>query len=510
MIRRVIPFLLLASPLAAATYAVGPEQALTSIGAVPWATLQPGDLVLIHHRSTPYREKWVINCSGTTSKPIIVRGVPAADGTRPIISGDGAVTAPGLDFWNDARGLLKIGGANTPDHSGPPSHIVIEGLVLQDAYQDHDFTDDHGNAVDYTRNAAGLYIETGAHITIRSCELTGNGNGIFCAGETREVLIEDCYIHGNGVVGSLYEHNTYTEATGLIYRGNRFGSLRSGALGNNLKDRSSGLQVIANWIAGGNRCLDLVDSDHATRLADPRYRETTVVGNVLLKRDGGNSQVIHYGGDSGDTEVYRKGTLRLYHNTIYSTRSTNTTLIRLSSSDEYCDARCNIIHVTEGSGALALLDDTGTLDLRGNWLTNGWTLSHSSGASGTVHEPVANVTGDDPQWQAPASEDFTPSLGSLNRDSAVAIPDFPPDRQYQPLTGSHRRYDDGAPDRGAIERHNALQRRLHITIDRPDVAPAIERPAGAATHSGCDDQWHIRDLFNDETCIVTWYQIASG
>jgi hypothetical protein len=46
--------------LRAATYEVGPNKPLTAIGQVPWESLQAGDTVLIHWRSTPYKEKWVI------------------------------------------------------------------------------------------------------------------------------------------------------------------------------------------------------------------------------------------------------------------------------------------------------------------------------------------------------------------------------------------------------------------------------------------------------------------
>lgn len=58
--RRFLALLVLvlaAHPAAATTYEVGPGQPYTSIGAVPWHTLGPGDLVLIHWRPTPYRKR---------------------------------------------------------------------------------------------------------------------------------------------------------------------------------------------------------------------------------------------------------------------------------------------------------------------------------------------------------------------------------------------------------------------------------------------------------------------
>ena len=68
--------------------------------------------MLIHWRAAPYREKWVICRAGTASAPIIVRGVPdPATGALPVIDGDGAATRSQLNYWNEARGVIKIGGA---------------------------------------------------------------------------------------------------------------------------------------------------------------------------------------------------------------------------------------------------------------------------------------------------------------------------------------------------------------------------------------------------------------
>jgi len=45
---------------AATTYEVGPGKHYANINDVPWESLQAGDTVLIHWRSTPYKEKWVM------------------------------------------------------------------------------------------------------------------------------------------------------------------------------------------------------------------------------------------------------------------------------------------------------------------------------------------------------------------------------------------------------------------------------------------------------------------
>src|SRR5687767_13158840 len=79
----------------ATTYNVGPGQSFSTIGAVPWATLQPGDMVLIHWRPQSYAEKWVIGRSGTAAMPITIRGVPGPNGELPVITGQNATTPPG-------------------------------------------------------------------------------------------------------------------------------------------------------------------------------------------------------------------------------------------------------------------------------------------------------------------------------------------------------------------------------------------------------------------------------
>ena len=108
----------------------------------------------------------------------------------------------------------------------------------------------------------------------------------------------------------------------------------------------AGLIVRNNWIESGNRQLDLVDAEDSQTLVNhPNYHTTYVYGNILIEPDNaGNSQIMHYGGDSGTTADYRKGELYFYNNTVISTRSGNTTLVRLSTEDETCKAFNNIIY----------------------------------------------------------------------------------------------------------------------------------------------------------------------
>jgi hypothetical protein len=177
-----------------------------------------------------------------------------------------------------------------------------------------------------------------------------------------------------------------------------------------------------NWIEGGNRQLDLVDSD--TLYTRPEYGTTLVYGNVLVEPDGaGNSQIVHYGGDSGDEDVYRKGTLHLYNNTVVSTRSGNTTLLRLGTNDEHANVRNNVVWVTAAGSALAIVSTAGIVDLRNNWLKTGWQASHDGGGfAGDVNDLGGNLAGASPGFVNAGVQDFHLAAGSpcVNAGGALA------------------------------------------------------------------------------------------
>jgi hypothetical protein len=354
---------LLSSSLYAATvYEVGPSQTYSAIGDVPWESLAPGDTVRIHWRATAYHEKWVICRRGTAQAPITISGVAGPSGNLPVIDGSAATTRAALDFWGEERGVIKIGGANVPEDT-TPTCIVIENLVVRNGRPPYTFTGRHG-ASSYYNNCAAIYIEKGEHIALRNCTLTNCGNGLFSAHASGDVLVENCLISDNGIEDSIYEHNVYTESASIVFQFNHLARLRPNCGGNNLKDRSAGTVIRYNYIEGGNRQLDLVDSDSDTIRSLPSYGSTYVYGNVLVEFDGSdNSQICHYGGDSEIVAKYRKGTLFFYSNTVVSHRTGNTTLLRLSTNGESCDCRNNILDAVAGSGRLAVMDNTGHVSL---------------------------------------------------------------------------------------------------------------------------------------------------
>ncbi len=438
----------------ATNYEVGPGKPYTEIESVPWESLLPGDTVSIYWRPQAYLAKWVICRVGTQSNPIVVRGIPNGSGVRPVIDGREAVTRTQLNFWNEQRGVIKIGGANSPADT-TPEHIIIEDLDIRSGRPGFYFTGRNGRT-EYVNNCAAVYVEKGNHLTVRRCMLHDCGNGIFIGHLTENALIEYCSIFDNGIENSIYEHNTYTEAKGIVYQFNHFGSLRSGCLGNNLKDRSAGLVVRYNWIENGNRQLDLVDSDYQDLINDQSYRSTFVYGNILIEADGqGNSQMIHYGGDSGDETRYRKGTLYLYNNTIISTRSGNTTLVRMPTNDESCVARNNILYTTASGDKFAVIStDAGNMEFHNNAIKPGWVIAHGS-TSGTL-DARNTIETNTPGFADFANQDFHLLSNSVCVDTAMAMPAAVPAAhavvsEYIVHTQSKLRAQDAVMDLGAYE-----------------------------------------------------------
>ena len=453
--KRLLLILMFPAAASAATYEVGPGQTYANIGDVPWESMGAGDLVLIHHRAQPYQEKFVIAVEGTQQQPFIVRGVPGAGGELPVIDGRDATTRSQINFWGESRGVIKVGGANSPNVD-VPTWIVIENLDIRSGRTPFSFTGRDG-LTNYSDNAASVYIENGQNVLVKNCIIHDSGNGIFVSAASRNITVDGCWIYDNGIDGSIYMHNTYTAAIGMTYQYNHFGPLRTNCGGNNLKDRSAGLVVRYNWIESGNRQLDLVDAEDSAELVNhPSYHQTFVYGNVLVEHDGdGNSQILHYGGDSGTTADYRKGTLYFYNNTVVSTRSGNTTLMRLSTNEEIADCRNNVIYVTDSGNRLALLNEAGQLSIRNNWMKSNWQDCHGS-LTGTITDDGGNVTGTAPGFVNEGTQDYHLDTGSdcINAGAARhadVLPDHEVTGQYVKHQGREARPQDAVIDIGAFE-----------------------------------------------------------
>jgi hypothetical protein len=433
-------------------YDVGPGMEYNNPSEVPWESLEPNTLVRIHFREEPYAAKWVIAVSGTDGSPIVVRGI-LDNGKRPVITGDDATTRLALDYWNENRSVLKIGGSSRPSEF--PEYIIIENLEIKSARPAYSFTNDSGYSGNYSSNAAAIHVEMGSHIIIRNCILHDCANGFFAGSQASDLLLEKNHIYNNGIENSIYQHNNYTECLGITFQYNHFGPLRQGCKGNNLKDRSAGTLIRYNWIEAGNRTIDLVESDHEDLLNDPSYSQTHVYGNILIKHDvQENGQVLHYGGDGGDYSKYRKGTLWFFNNTIVSYRSGNTTLFGLSSNDEHVESFNNIVYAVAGGSRLAVMGEKGVVNLYHNWLNQEWKPVHGT-LLGTL-TASGNIVGNLPGFNNFSARDYSlseegPCLNAGTGLPPLLLPDHNLLHQYVEHQGYRLRPIDGILDLGAFE-----------------------------------------------------------
>jgi hypothetical protein len=441
-------------------YEVGPGKQYTTPNDVPWESLQPSSIIRIHYRLEPYRTKWVISTFATENDPVVILGIPDNNGNLPIISGDNATYRTTLYYLNDERSVVKVGNYTGSNDQDRPAWIFIENLDIRTGRPGYYFTNRNNQTEEYNTNAASIHIEEGNHIAIKGCIIHDSGNGIFAGHFSSNILISGNIIFDNGFEGdsnraNYYEHNTYTGSNGIIYEYNYMGPLRAGCGGNNLKDRSTGTIIRYNYIEAGSRQLDLVESRYFYQ--EPDYNETFVYGNILVEPDiGGNSQIIHYGGDSNPTKTYyyRQGTIHIYHNTIISKRSGNTTLIRLSLDNAAADIRNNIIYTT--SNRLALTNGRGNLYLFNNWLTNNYQNSFEP-TSATILDESGNLTGREPGFMDFNLGNFhlaaaSPCLsGSTNQAAATTA--HPVLKQYiKPGSYELRNKYGNTADMGAYER----------------------------------------------------------
>ncbi len=388
--------------------------------AVPWVNLAPGDTVRIHYRSEPYRRIIGLRSVGTAEQPIKICGVKGPNGEFPVISGENAIPVSGYLYdWGTEPGsnigdygLILIGRSGT---AGDPwlhkaEHIMIENLKITGAYIENCYTPPGESPRHFVRGAAGIRVTNGNNITIRGCEITGNGNGIFLRGDdnggegtiTRNTLIEGNHVYGNGNIGSDTQHNIYSQGVAPIFQYNRIGRQRPGAGGSSLKDRSSGTVIRYNWIESGARTLDLVEAEDASLVVvEADYGNAYVYGNILINEidDTDNyvsaTHIVHFGADNfandetgectaPEPDICRSGTLYFFNNTVIIKDYRNITqgsywiqdrVFELSVTLATADIRNNIFHLYAPNGYpnLTLMRQHGTANLNGvNWITAGW------------------------------------------------------------------------------------------------------------------------------------------
>lgn len=348
------------------TYEIGPGKTYTTLGQLNWSSLGPGDTVLIYPNKNssgqviPYYEKPMIFVRGTSAKPIVIKGVlDPVTLERPIIDGTNAITSSQwVSHYQPLQdlSLVLIGTTNLNNGFYSPGYFTLENLEIRNAYNGSYTGPD--NIVRPYSVPAGIYIEKGDHILIKNCKIHDTAEGIFGAGQGNQrnleyLTLDSNNIYGNSRVGSSQQHNTYIEGLNTLYQNNTYGPTRPGSAGGQLKDRGSGTIIRYNYIEGGARLIDLVESQNyfGTEIALDSYHYTYVYGNILNDTTGAPG--IHYGYDSGIYPTSRKGVLYYENNTFISPLSKSEAwrmkVFDLTTKGETLVAKNNIIRFTSNN-----------------------------------------------------------------------------------------------------------------------------------------------------------------
>lgn len=488
---------------------VGPGRAYTALGQLPWSRLQGCDTVRIFAKPNggSYNEMMLISAGtnlapGAPNKFMRVLGMADPDtGALPIIDGSNATqleTLPGqaprsLQYHDNGNtgnralyklGLVMVGPQQGYNYNGGPAgYIAIENLDIRNLVYNGPFTDGlTGAPAAFHSFASCLYVEAAAHLVIKNNLLHNCGNGLFMNSKnsalvelSQDILIEgnSLYNNGNpptaGVSNGFSEHNSYTEARDITFQHNTFGNLRPGAMGDCLKDRSSGLVVRYNTFASDcGIALNLLDSTGGQALiwGDAGYAKTFVYGNVFDTTPAPTRGVTlaSYGGDSGTPANYRQGTLYFYNNTMVTRGDAGhgiypeVFLFNLGLAGAVAEVSNNVFYAMPATAGMpgkvqALSFGLGTVNLSNNWVSPNaaqfWT-GHYIGA--LVNGWASHLGGNNlPVMAAPRQHDFRPALGSPLINAGNGLGYLPAALLPTLQPGGLARKQDGALDIGAFE-----------------------------------------------------------
>jgi len=210
-----------------------------------------------------------------------------------------------------------------------------------------------------------------------------------------------------------------------------------------------------NWLEGGSRVLDLVDSDYEAIRAQPTYKTIYVYGNVLVKDDSGaNNQIIHYGGDSGQEDHYRHGTLNFYHNTVVVRHLPATVLFRSSSAEDSMVAVNNIFYAATPGSRLSAAVGPGSVTLDHNLFAPGWKAGFEKQTEENV-KWIHNITDADPAFASIEKPDLRPTAAAVSAGQplgAALAGKYPVQFEYREPCSSAPRAAKETPEIGAFAR----------------------------------------------------------
>ena len=408
-------------------YDVGPGQSYQTIGSVPWKNLGPGSVVRIHHRAEPYHEKILVSGRGTEADPILVVGVPGANGEKPVIDGANATSSAALGYeswsYTPQMGIVAVArGAQTPSNL-KPGHVIIDGLEVRGSL-DQTYMDASGAAQDYWSSGGAIYLRGAEHVVVRNCELHHAPNGLVAecysteSEVTRDLLVERCRFHDNSKESSWSGNNLQVEGVGVVVQFCRFEPNLNRAKTSNVRDRSAGAVYRYNWIEGGSYAMELIEPSGGIAIVtgDSGYAVTKVYGNVLVSADADSSSLVRFGVSYYGTENFRTNCQFHYNTVLFKTTSTSKAVFSLPAASVSVDARNNVFHST--AGQFQILSSEGAVSLGKNWAAQGWI----GGWTGSVVGGANVVSGADPGFVDLAGFDLHPRADSPLRHIAPALP----------------------------------------------------------------------------------------
>lgn len=357
-----------------AVYDVGAGKTYPTLQSVPDAgTWTPGTIMRVWNTDTTganpstYHEFFQIHNNGTATQPMVLCGVPDAQGNLPIVDGANATGQSRVSAYGAAGlGVISLWGGgygtNTPygywqAGSAGPSYVTISGLHIMHGTPAYTYTPPGGGAATpWGIGTACINVRSGSYLDLSGNDLDTCTNGLFTAENTNSawapvtqlVTFNGNHIHNSGWASDYTEHQVYFQSFYGLMQGNRLDNYLSTAQGSNIKWRGVEGIFRYNYVASGPaRDFDLVENQDATPYvsfeaylsnagqtncaaslyclgdtAGPNviaaYQESAqkdfIYGNLIF---GSSSQYqIHYAEDHDGQMADRNGTLYFYSNTL--------------------------------------------------------------------------------------------------------------------------------------------------------------------------------------------------
>ena len=137
-------------------------------------------------------------------------------------------------------------------------------------------------------------------------------------------------------------------------------------------------------------------------------------------------------------------------------RPDRTSIVRLSTNSERCDARNNIFYVTAAGNTLGITEGTGSLRLQNNCMKTGWIKAFGT-LTGSATDAGGNRTGTSPGFINEASQDYRLNTTSAAANAGTYIDSYAatanaPVLEYVRHQATVTRKVDSVIDMGAFER----------------------------------------------------------